>query len=430
MFSRVSRIQKLSRNFVKNSSNFTKRSTLSTYVHSTKSNSINSNLKYLFGAALITSTSLAFCEDNSPQPPKNKVYTRKEIVDISNKKEALLVTFNGKVYNITDFVKNHPGGKDKILLAVGKDVGDFWNVYRSHYKSDTVKELLKEMEVGTLAEEDYKRELEEANKKSDVTNVYRDDPILSPIMKVYSKEPINAESPLSLATDSWTTPNDLFFVRNHHPVENLSDKNYYIKISIDNKIKNDQNVQKILKFNQIKHQDNKNIQLENPKSPSFDENSLLLISQEELKKKFREHSVVSTVQCGGNRRQALSNIKKTSGTDWTNAISTAKFTGIYLKDLLEEVGITEELINERNLKKINNNKNYDPELLKELNVNNEYADKGLLSSIKHVIFVSYDGLEASIPIKKALSTYGDVLLAYGMNDEVIIKYFYKFFFFF
>ena len=39
--------------------------------------------------------------------------------------------------------------------------------------------------------------------------------------------------------------------------------------------------------------------------------------------------------------------------------------------------------------------------------------------VKHVIFKSLDGMEASIPVEKALSPYGDVLLAYEMNGEAL-----------
>lgn len=30
------------------------------------------------------------------------------------------------VYDITDFIANHPGGSEKILLAAGKSVDAFW----------------------------------------------------------------------------------------------------------------------------------------------------------------------------------------------------------------------------------------------------------------------------------------------------------------
>ena len=36
---------------------------------------------------------------------------------------------------------------------------------------------------------------------------------------------------------------------------------------------------------------------------------------------------------------------------------------------------------------------------------------------RHVVFYAADGLEASIPIEKAISDYGDTLLAYEMNGE-------------
>lgn len=39
--------------------------------------------------------------------------------------------------------------------------------------------------------------------------------------------------------------------------------------------------------------------------------------------------------------------------------------------------------------------------------------------VKHVQFKGVDGVEASIPIEKALSPYGDVLLAYEMNGELL-----------
>ena len=39
--------------------------------------------------------------------------------------------------------------------------------------------------------------------------------------------------------------------------------------------------------------------------------------------------------------------------------------------------------------------------------------------MKHVIFEGEDGFKVSIPIEKALNNFGDVMLAYKMNDELI-----------
>ena len=32
----------------------------------------------------------------------------------------------------TEFVANHPGGSDKIMMAAGKAIDPFWNLYRQH----------------------------------------------------------------------------------------------------------------------------------------------------------------------------------------------------------------------------------------------------------------------------------------------------------
>ena len=45
--------------------------------------------------------------------------------------KGVWVTYNGEVYDITKFIQNHPGGRDKISLAAGKDIGPFWKMYLS-----------------------------------------------------------------------------------------------------------------------------------------------------------------------------------------------------------------------------------------------------------------------------------------------------------
>jgi sulfite oxidase len=80
----------------------------------------------------------------------------------------------------------------------------------------------------------------------------------------------------------------------------------------------------------------------------------------------------------------MTQLERTNGSSWqVSAISNAKWTGIKLRDLLLDAGISEE----------------------------DY------SGYKHIHFVGVDGMEASIPIKKAMSRDGDCLLAYAINDE-------------
>ena len=91
-------------------------------------------------------------------------------------------------------------------------------------------------------------------------------------------------------------------------------------------------------------------------------------------------SIITTIQCGGNRRKELNSIAKTSATPWgMGAISTAKWSGVRLSDLVSHI-------------KFYNNYN-----------------------AKHIQFESYDGVKVSIPIEKI----EDVLLATEMNGETL-----------
>jgi sulfite oxidase len=69
------------------------------------------------------------------------------------------------------------------------------------------------------------------------------------------------------------------------------------------------------------------------------------------------------------------------------AVSTAKFTGVKLRDLLIAAGLTDPIAAQQDL------------------------------GIEHVRFYAIDGMSASIDIEKATSPYGDCIVAYEMNDE-------------
>jgi sulfite oxidase len=77
------------------------------------------------------------------------------------------------------------------------------------------------MRVGTLHPDDV-RDMQEAALSSDSTDPYYQDPHISPILKAHQQRPINAEPPGSMLTDSWITPSDLWFTRNHHPVPQVT----------------------------------------------------------------------------------------------------------------------------------------------------------------------------------------------------------------
>jgi len=113
----------------------------------------------------------------------------------------------------------------------------------------------------------------------------------------------------------------------------------------------------------------------------------------DLKHRFLKKEVTVTIQCGGNRRSEFNETSRgnTSGIGWGfGAMSTATFGGTLLRDVLLYSGLLR------------------PESAEQLGV-------------RHVQFISADGLQASIPVEKALDVYGDVLLAYEMNGEPLPK---------
>lgn len=99
----------------------------------------------------------------------------------------------------------------------------------------------------------------------------------------------------------------------------------------------------------------------------------------------------ATLQCSGNRRNELSEVKGVQGLEWdSGAISTATWTGVRLSDVLAAAGLTPSTAAE--------------------------------SGVAHVIFDGGDtepgggvAYGASIPARRALDPSADVLLAWGMN---------------
>ncbi|OBZ78072.1 putative acyl-CoA synthetase YngI [Grifola frondosa] len=60
------------------------------------------------------------------------------------------VTRNGKVYDVTRFVPDHPGGDDLILNYAGKDVGAIMKDAAEHDHSDSAYDMLEEFIVGRV----------------------------------------------------------------------------------------------------------------------------------------------------------------------------------------------------------------------------------------------------------------------------------------
>ncbi|KAM6928142.1 sulfite oxidase, mitochondrial [Xenentodon cancila] len=276
------------------------------------------------------------------------VFTQKEVARHRSLDDGVWVTYQGGVYDITEFVAMHPGG-DKILLAAGGALEPFWALYAVH-NQEHVLEILSEYKVGVLSGEDLKKQ--QAVESSDP---YSSDPERHPVLRINSLKPFNAEPPPEILSDSYITPSALFFKRNHLPVPQVDPASYQLHVE---------------------------------GLPGGG----LTLSLEELKTRFPKHTITATLQCAGNRRSEMNKVKQVKGLNWgIAAISNARWSGARLKDVLLAAG-------------------YGPDVAQwARHVQFEGLDKDATGT-------TYG---ASIPLNKAVSEEGDVLLAYEMNGANI-----------
>lgn len=226
--------------------------------------------------------------------------------------------------------------------------------YRQHFASDLPMRLMEHMAIGRLSEEDQEQ-IDEQMSVLEEDDPYAKEPVRHRALIVHSDTPMNAETPAALLTNSFLTPNSIFYIRHHHPVPFLSDldkANFRLKVDLTAYGK-----------------------------------GVLAFTLDELKA-MKKTEIISTMQCSGNRRSGFNGHQRTSGTPWgQGAISTAKFGGVLLKELLAKAGLDDPIKAEEEM------------------------------GLEHVRFYAMDGMEASIGIEKACNPYGDVLVAYEMNGE-------------
>lgn len=180
------------------------------------------------------------------------------------------------------------------------------------------------------------------------------DPIRSETaLIVRSEEPFNAEPPLDRLRSSFFTAQADFYVRSHGNVPELDGDAHRLRV--------DGMVGKPLD-----------------------------LSMAELRDRFPHRTVAATMQCAGNRRGDLLQVRPVSGDPWAaGAIGNAEWTGAALADVLRAADAAE-------------------------------------GDALHVSFEACDDCEtdgeryrygASIPMRKATSP--EVLLAWGMNGEAL-----------
>lgn len=300
--------------------------------------------------------------------PGLPVFTRAEVANHTDKDRGIWVTYKEGVYDVTNFVEKHPGG-DKILLGAGKAVDPFWRLYAQHLNLPYISHLMEEMRIGNLDPNELlhhpSQNLQDSN-----DDLYRIDASIErhPGLVFVTERPANAEVPASLLCDSFLTPSQLFFIRNHFPVPDPLAKG----------------ADQVSVFSQ---------------SPDELEHNKIILTVNDLTNVFQQHDVIATIQCTGNRRNQFneSNSSTSSscssfsikGLPWSvGAISTAKWSGPKLCDVIKHA-----------------------------------FPEGVPSEMKHVCFTGRDSdgngqhYGVSIHIDQAMDPRSDVIIATRMNDE-------------
>lgn len=148
----------------------------------------------------------------------------------AGKKDRVWVTLDGGVYDVTSFMDAHPGGTDRIEMVNSQDLAKYWAVYDLHDRPH-IRALLEEYRIGNLTACDYRKIKSETR----FSSYYENDPPRPAAsigkLRVPSSHPWNSEPlDLSVLVDSFFTPNDLFFVRNHNNVPLVDPESYVLEI--------------------------------------------------------------------------------------------------------------------------------------------------------------------------------------------------------
>lgn len=114
-------------------------------------------------------------------------------VESHNNAKSCYVTMDSRVYDITDFVDDHPGGGDLVLEYGGKDVKEILRDSVSHEHSEAAYEILEDSLVGFLETE--------SNAKGVNGNVSKANESAGDSAPVFSTTGMSREEDLSVETD-------------------------------------------------------------------------------------------------------------------------------------------------------------------------------------------------------------------------------------
>lgn len=199
-------------------------------------------------------------------------YKMDEVMQHDNDAKRIWVTYGIGVYDITDFIPQHPG-REKILMGAGSAIDTFWEIYQQHI-SEEILTMLEKYRIGNIIKE-------EQTTTEDMGEIWANEPKRHPLLKPVAQRPFNAETPPLILADAFYTPNEFFYVRNHLPVPLIEENNYELEIQIESDRVKSKQRQQVLKLKDIK---------EMPK-----------------------HTITAAIMCGGNRRSDMTKVKEVKG---------------------------------------------------------------------------------------------------------------------
>lgn len=254
--------------------------------------------------ALTYFSSTAFADqDSSPELARDLSLPRfrlSEIKEHDGSSPSPWVTYENKVYDITDWIPAHPGG-EVILRAAGGSVDPYWDIFAIH-KQPYIREILDEYLIGYVDEADL---VDGRIPQDEIEDPFVNDPQRHPGLIVLTSKPCNAETPGETLADHFITPTDQFYVRNHMWVPKVEGTGADHAVTIE--------------------------------LPDGDTKTYTL---RELREKFPAYKVTATLQCSGNRRKHMTAAGlRTNGLQWNvGGISCAQWEGVRLADVLADAG--------------------------------------------------------------------------------------------
>jgi sulfite oxidase len=124
-------------------------------------------------------------------------------------------------------LKSKQGG-EKILLAAGKAVDPFWAIFSIH-GTESTKALIENYRIGDLLPLEADDTAKDQPSSTGLEALFSNEPVRDPSLIVHSTRPCNAESAMS-SLESFITPNDKFYVRNHLPVPDIDPNTFKLEI--------------------------------------------------------------------------------------------------------------------------------------------------------------------------------------------------------